>query len=130
MTFFDSLFVSPDEAERADKITQGLVEVTQKRADLGRITQEEANTLKEEIMKTGSVAAQLQDPNLSPWAGFQTGLDEGASNIKGVIGGTIEKTTGTFFKMIPWQLYAIGGVILLVYLWPLLMPMLLARRRT
>lgn len=45
-------------------------------------------------------------------AAFQEGLDDGAGNIRGSIGGTINALVATPLKIIPWQLWLAGALYL------------------
>lgn len=46
---------------------------------------------------------------------FGEGLQEGITKERGFLGGAIDSTVGNFFKLIPWQLWAIGAAALLIY---------------
>jgi len=55
---------------------------------------------------------------------FGEGIQEGAANIRRGIGATINSIVGTAFRIVPWQLWVIGLVVALIYLWPILRPLL------
>ena len=61
------------------------------------------------------LAAEAQNPDAEIGAAFGEGLDEGASNIRGTIGGTINKIVGTAFKIVPWQVWLIAVIALVLY---------------
>lgn len=51
------------------------------------------------------------DPDAAINEAFLEGLDDGADNIRGAVGGTIDTVLGTLLKTIPWQLWLIGLVV-------------------
>ena len=66
------------------------------------------------------------DPDAEINAGFVEGLNEGVNNVRGTIGSVVSFP----FRLIPWQLWAIGAIALLVYMggWARLAGMLKAKR--
>jgi hypothetical protein len=45
-------------------------------------------------------------------AAFWEGVDDGAANIRGAVGSTINTAIGTPLKLIPWQLWVAGALYL------------------
>lgn len=71
-------------------------------------------------------AAYISDVNSEVHLAFGEGFEEGASNIRGAIGGTVNAVVTTPFRVIPWQLWIAG---LLFAAWKLgLLDGLLRRR--
>jgi len=73
---------------------------------------------------SGSVAGnrtldELQtNPQTSVAGGFKEGLGEGAANIRGAVGGTINTVLGTGISLIPWQVWLALGIGAYLYLNP------------
>jgi len=47
---------------------------------------------------------------------FDEGWDEGAARIRGAVGNVVGTAIGTPFKLIPWQLWLVLGVVAFFYL--------------
>lgn len=61
-------------------------------------------------------AASVLDVDAEVSAEFNAGLSEGVDNVRKTIGGAINTTVFTPLKLIPWQLWIIGAVVLFFYL--------------
>ena len=55
-------------------------------------------------------AAAAYSPDAAISEDFNKGLDEGAANIRGAVGGTVNSLISTPLKLIPWQLWVLGGL--------------------
>lgn len=56
--------------------------------------------------------AAAYNPDQEIGDAFNQGLDEGATNIRNAVGGTVNTLVGTPLKLIPWQLWLAGGLYL------------------
>jgi hypothetical protein len=106
MGLFTTLFGLNDDiaaGEEADRRNRELTEDLRRR---GLITEDEYQTALDHYAAddaAGYYEDQLQRD-------FELGLDEGAANIRGFVGGTINTVVGTPLKLIPWQLWLILGL--------------------
>lgn len=107
MTFLQWLFTPSSEIQRTKDLTDQAVAWEQHRADLGLESEEEKQARINRILISGDEQLNYKIPALDPQAGFEQGLQEGASNIKGAVGASINGISA----MIPWQVWAILGVI-------------------
>lgn len=99
------------------KTTARLLELNQAAAARGAISPAEA-------ARRAALITETPTGIMSPSEGFAQGWEEGAASIRKAVGETINTTAGTVWKMIPWQLWAILGVALAIYLAPILLPRL------
>lgn len=116
---FDWLFTSQSEIDRANDTTNGLIAVTREEAKRGIITPDEMQSRINQITLDGDYKARYTNPDLSPSDQFELGWNEGVSNVRKTAADTISAATGTALGIIPWQIWAIIGIALVVYLAPL-----------
>lgn len=111
MGFFSAIF-APGEQERGDDLDAKLAEINARDYGPGgkyytpHIYSQSQRNL--ETSRTGNIDAEIQEA-------FGEGVDEGAANIRGTIGGTVN-ASAKLFKIIPWQVWVIGAVALFLWL--------------
>jgi hypothetical protein len=119
---FSGAMVPEEDIERGRAADQALLALNEQNRARGIITEEQFADSQARLQKW-STDELLTNDKYSPWGGFKEGLNDGAKNIKGAIGGGINFG----FSMIPWQLWALGAVALAVYFWPMLRPVVAGR---
>lgn len=118
------LWVSDDTSQKDRDAEAKLREMNQQERELGIIDQD-TYTQMEANLAAGNIDTLLTDPNSSPTEGFKEGLAEGAENIRGAV--TSVASVG--LSIVPWWVYALAGLAVLIYFGPLLAPMLALRKR-
>lgn len=63
-----------------------------------------------------ALAVELEDQNAAAVAGFKEGWRDGRENVKNAIGGAISNTVRTVTEIIPWQVWMVAFVVLLLWL--------------
>lgn len=117
--FLDWIYTDPAEVKRAEDTTNGLIAVTREEAKRGIISPDEMQSRINQITIDGDYRARYTNPDLSPSDQFELGWNEGVSNVRKTATDTISAATGTALGIIPWQIWAIVGIALVVYLAPL-----------
>jgi len=123
---FGSVFVSDAEMERGRMLDDQLTRLTGEREAQGYISAEQALQTYGRISQT-TPEALLHDPMSSPLAGFVEGAREGADNIRKTAGGAINEIFGLAARLIPWQVWLVLGVLIVIWLWPMLGPIVGSR---
>lgn len=109
MGFFSAIF-APGEQSRGEELDRRLAAENTRDVESGhydRTTYEQAQA---------NLDAGRIDVDAQIGTAFDEGLQEGADNIRTRVGGVINSAAGLSLRLIPWQLYVIGGVVLFLYL--------------
>lgn len=117
---FNYLFVPAGEVAKAQETTDALTKITQQEEVKGIITPEEGQRRINAIAMSSDYKALFAIPEYSPVAGFTDSLQKSQADIKSALGGGVNAIFGT----IPWQIYALLGVAIFIYL----LPLFIARR--
>ena len=115
----DWLYTDSSEVKRAEDTTNGLIAVTQEEAKRGIITPDEMQSRINQITLDGDYRYRYTNPDLNPSDQFQLGWNEGVSNVRKTATDTISAATGTALGIIPWQIWAVAGIAIVIYLAPL-----------
>ena len=98
-------FFAPGEQERGAELDK-------------RIAEQQANLRERGIWNDAQYAAAVENTQGNQSSGYDTqirtafgeGVSEGADNIRGAVGDTINGVTGTVASLIPWQVWlAVAG---------------------
>ncbi len=122
MGLFDSIFARGEQA-RSDELDARRKVLEQRRADMGLITQAQADA------NQNAIDAQRLDVNAEIEDAAAQGLKEGYDNTTGAIKSTLAAPFKFTWAIIPWQLLVFGGLALFFYLggWAWLKPLLKKR---
>lgn len=112
---------SAAEQEQARMDTAALIALTEQSAARGVISGDEAQ--KRINLITGSYEDQFSGkiPALNPDIQFNLGLSEGWENVKSVPQAILNETGKTIWQVVPWWVWAAGGLALFIYIYPLLL---------
>jgi len=92
-----------EEQARQDSLNEGLRQENEAdREKFGEAWFREAEANRE--------AGAINDVGEEVTTAFEEGWNDGADNIRGAIGGTVNAVVGTPFKLIPWQVWLIAAV--------------------
>ena len=124
---FNYLFVPQDIEDQSTAVDSQWEKFLSNQVATGKETQEQAAKTLQNIMSTDvSTGAVFTNPDLSPWSGFEQGLQEGLNNEANVVRGTLNGVAGgtlsTLWKAIPlwaWLLLAVYGLWWIGLLGPL-----------
>lgn len=128
---FNGLFIADDTIAASDAVANNLQKKVAEQQSNGLVSAEEAGKLYSDISATDynttPISEMAANYNLeTPGEGFVEGLNDGARGIRNFIGSSINRVTGLGFKLIPWQVYVIGALVLLVWSYPFWAPWLAA----
>lgn len=109
MGFFSAIF-APGEQSRGDELDRRLAAENVRDLESGRYDraiyeQAQAN------LDGGRI-----DVDAQVGTAFDEGLKEGADTIRTRVGGVINSATGLTFRLIPWQVWVIAGIVAFFYL--------------
>lgn len=110
MGWFQKLVLGVDldeEQKRQEELDRAHAARNRELFDRGLWTEEDYNGAEQRRLET-----VITDPEAEVYDAFRQGLDEGAANIRGAVGGVVNTVVTTPLKLIPWQLWLIGGVFL------------------
>ena len=119
MGWFDNLFIGEAEQSRIRDVESRMNALNRRQREKGIITEQDERERLARNQAT-SLDSILANPEYSVSGGFESGLKQGADNIRGFVGGIGESVLGTTLRLIPWWLWAIAAAYGLVILWPYL----------
>ena len=119
---FNGLFSSDDLLAAQQAENDNLSRIIQRQQADGLVSAEEAQTMYSHMApNTDSDAYWSQDGD-TPLQVFNATIEERASAIGQFGSNAINRTLGLGFKIIPWQVYILGLVLVMLWLYPLWKP--------
>jgi hypothetical protein len=119
---FDSAFIPDSEIDRSQKTDEALRALNIKQLEDDKITETEFRNRQARLSGSAFPSydddGRIFDQGTDPWSGFEEGLGDGVSNIKNAM----TATTSKIFGSVPWQIWAVVGVYVLVMLAPYFLP--------
>ena len=128
---FDYAFVDEETIAASNETDRKLDELNKKKRDAGGITEIEYrerlarltnNAFPDFVTDTGEIGQLFEQPGTNPSLGFGEGLKEGAGNIRKTVSNAINESVGFTFKLVPWQVWIVGGCYLLFITAPYWLP--------
>lgn len=119
---FNGLFVPDENLAAIDQASSSLDRTIQRQQAEGLIDNEQANALYAQMSPNTNSDAFWESSGPSPFDEFQTSLEESASGIARFGSGAINKTLGLGFRVIPWQVWILGLVLIMLWSYPIWKP--------
>lgn len=119
---FNGIFVSDDLLAAQDAAGDNLSKIVARQQAEGLIDAEGAMDLYGSMSPNTNSDAYWRTAGATPWQEFELGIQEQASKIGQGASDAINKTLGVGFKIVPWQIWALGFVLLLIWLYPIWRP--------
>jgi hypothetical protein len=112
---FNYLFIPQDVEDQSTAIDSRWEQFLQQQVATGKETQEQAARTLQNIDSTDvATGAVFTNPDLSPWNGFQQGLQEGLDNESNLVKKTLNTVAGTgisaIWKALPWWVWVGAGI--------------------
>lgn len=127
----DYIFVDEETVAASNRADRELDALNRRQREAGSITEQEYrarlarltnNAFPDFVTDTGERGRLFDQPGTNPSAGFGEGLKEGADNIRRTVSTAINESVGFTFKLVPWQVWAIGAAYLLFVTAPWWLP--------
>jgi len=117
MSFLSQLFygVDLDEAQQRENDLNNQLAAENQRA-AARYRSEYGDSFADEYLNQAEehrTGGYISDVSGEVANAFDEGLSEGASNIRGAVGGTINRTVGSLLSTIPWQLWLVIAAVVI-----------------
>lgn len=128
---FNGAFVSDDVLAAQDQAGDALSQHIQQQQADGLISQDQANQLYAGMSPNTDSDLYWSQSGSTPLQVFNQTLGDEASSIGGAGSSAINRVLGLGFKVIPWQVYVLALVLLMIWLYPMWKPFAatLARKR-
>jgi hypothetical protein len=119
---FNGLFSSDDLLAAQNQAGDALSSTISRQQAEGLIDANQAGALYQQIAPNTDSDAYWSQSGDTPLQVFNQALEDQASAIGRFGSSAINRTLGLGFRLIPWQVYVIGFVLLLVWLYPIWRP--------
>lgn len=119
---FNGLFVSDDLLAAQDAAGDNLSKIVARQQAEGLINGEQAINMYSQMSPNTDSDAYWATSGATPWQEFEKGISDQAGKIGGLGADAINRTLGVGFKIVPWQIWALGFVLLLIWLYPIWRP--------
>jgi hypothetical protein len=120
---FNGVWVSDDMLAAPDQTASALEQTWQRQAAEGLIDQQQAIDLNTALApNSNSTAFWEAGGGNTPFNEFQSSLEESASSIGQFGSRAINRTLGLGARLIPWQVYVLLFIVLLIWLAPIWKP--------
>ena len=119
---FNGAFISDDLLAAQDQAGDNLSKIVARQQAEGLVSSQEASDMYSLLSPNTSSDAYWQTQGDTPWQEFGQGIEDSARGIGQFGSDAINKTLGVGFKIIPWQVYVFGLVLLMIWLYPLWRP--------
>lgn len=119
---FNGLFVSDSLLAAQDQAGDNLSRIVARQAAEGLVSQEQASDMYAQLSPNTDSEAYWRTMGATPLEEFGTAIEENAAKIGGFGSDAVNKVLGVGFKIIPWQVWILGFVLVLIWLYPLWKP--------
>jgi len=119
---FNGFWVSDDLLAAQNSESDNLSKIIARQQADGLVSAEQATGMYSLLSPNTNSEAYWGTMGSTPFDEFSTALEEQAAKIGSLGSSAINKTLGIGFKLIPWQVYVLGGVLVLIWLYPLWKP--------
>lgn len=124
---FNYSFLPDDTIVTARENDSRLISIVQQREAAGIISEADAMSLYQKL-STNTLDDRLTKGSQTPSAVFGSGYKKDLYGIADVAGGfakgALDTVTGVVTRAIPWQVWVIGFIVLAIWAWPFLAPVL------